>query len=86
MADMELVVKIPEEAYKLLKNDEGVDWLGAEHILNAVANGTPLPKGHGDLIDADALIDTLGCSDRDEYTRACIEEDAPILIEADRSV
>jgi hypothetical protein len=40
MADVELVIKIPEEAYKLLKN-EGVDWLGAEHILNAVANGTP---------------------------------------------
>lgn len=45
---MQIVIDIPEEAYKLLKN-EGVDWLGAEHILNAVANGTPLPKGHGDL-------------------------------------
>ena len=42
---MKLVIDIPEDAYKLL-NNEGVDWLGAEHILNAVANGTPLPKGH----------------------------------------
>ncbi len=41
---MQIVIDIPEEAYKLLKND-GVDWLGAEHILNAVANGTPLPDG-----------------------------------------
>lgn len=48
MADIELVVKIPEEAYKLLKN-EGVDWRVAEHILNAVVNGIPLPKGHGKL-------------------------------------
>ena len=54
MADIELVVRIPEEAYKLLKN-EGVDWLGAEHILNAVANGIPLPKGHGDLKDTETL-------------------------------
>jgi hypothetical protein len=51
---MKIVIDIPEDAYKLL-NNEGVDWLGAEHILNAVANGTPLPKGHGRLIDADEL-------------------------------
>lgn len=38
---MQIVVNIPEEAYKLLQTD-GVDWLGAEHILNAVANGKPL--------------------------------------------
>lgn len=49
---MKLVIDIPEEAYKLLQTD-GVDWLGAEHILNAVANGTPLPKHHGRLIDAE---------------------------------
>lgn len=53
MADIELVVKIPEEAYELLKN-KGVDWLGAEHILNAVANGTPLPKGSESMNDFDA--------------------------------
>lgn len=54
MTDIELVIKIPEESYKLLKN-EGVDWLGAEHILNAVANGTPLQE-HGRLCDLDKLI------------------------------
>ena len=58
MADIELVIKIPEGAYKLLKN-EGVDWLGAEHILNAVANGTPLPKGYGDLIDRSKIYKAI---------------------------
>ena len=53
--NIQIVVEMPEEAYKLLKN-EGVDWLGAEHILNAVANGTPLKRGHGDLIDRDDLL------------------------------
>ena len=48
MEEVELVIKIPKEAYQLLKN-EGVDWLGAEHILNAVSNGTVIPKGHGNL-------------------------------------
>ena len=44
---IELVIKIPKGAYNLLKTS-GVDWLGAEHILNAVANGTPLPEDYKD--------------------------------------
>lgn len=51
---MELVINIPEEIYKLLKS-EGTDLFGAEYILNAVANGIPLPKGHGRLIDANKV-------------------------------
>ena len=51
---MQVVVDIPEGAYNLLKTS-GVDWLGAEHILNAVANGTALPKGHGRLIDVNEI-------------------------------
>ena len=54
MADVEIVVKIPEETYNLLK-DHGVSWLCAYRILNAVANGKLLPKGHGNLKDADKL-------------------------------
>lgn len=53
---MKIVIDIPEDAYKVLRSDEGVDWLGAEHILHAVSNGIPLPKGHGRLIDADKCI------------------------------
>ena len=40
---MKIVIDIPERAYELL-NNEGVDWLGAEYILGAVANGTPLEE------------------------------------------
>lgn len=53
---MKIVIDIPEEAYKLL-NNEGVDWLGAEHILNAVANGTPLPKEEQVELEADGYAD-----------------------------
>lgn len=52
---MQIVIDIPEEAYNLLKGD-GVDWLGAEHILSCVEKGKILPKGHGRLIDADSVI------------------------------
>lgn len=89
--NIELVIKIPEEAYKLLKN-EGVDWLGAEHILNAVANGTPLPKGHGELKDVTNLMrglytdmktieETFMSSD----VYKMINEECPTIIEADNA-
>ena len=50
---MKLLIEIPEEAYKLLQTD-GVDWLGAEHILKAVTDGTPLSDNatNGDMIKA----------------------------------
>ena len=37
---MTLIIDIPEMALNVLKND-GVDWLGAEHILDAVSKGIP---------------------------------------------
>lgn len=87
MENIELVINIPEGAYQLLKN-EGVDWLGAEHILNAVANGIPLPKGHGVLKDADEIKKnrfTLGTSNYCEYNVVKIEDidKADTIIEAD---
>lgn len=51
MADIELVVKIDKEEYMLIKQKMQLDCGGvpseAERII---ANGTPLPKGHGRLI------------------------------------
>ena len=46
---MQVVINIPDEAYALLKSKPVSDNI-AECII---ANGTPLPKGHGRLIDAD---------------------------------
>lgn len=47
---MQIVIDIPEKIYNDIrtKNEHGI-------IFNAVKNGTPLPKGHGRLIDADKL-------------------------------
>lgn len=89
MSDIELVIKIPEKAYKILKN-EGVDWLGAEHILNAVANGIPLPKGHGKLKDTDELKAKYGgwynlCNDKSICAVETKEIDwMPTIIDADK--
>lgn len=57
---MKLVIDIPKEDYKgicHLKNEQ-LRMLPEEvaETLMRIANGTPLPKGHGDLIDRQALI------------------------------
>ena len=44
MADIELVIKIPENLYKATKN--GLDANEIWDLRVAVTNGTPLPKGH----------------------------------------
>ena len=80
---MQIVIDINEHLYKTIKTLGLVVEDGdAVAVSEAIKNSTPLPKGHGRLIDADALIDTLGCSDRDIYVEACIEEDAPTIIGA----
>ncbi len=51
MADIELVIKIPEETYEYWKN------YSYEYVIaEAIAKSIPLPKGHGDLIDRSKLL------------------------------
>jgi len=88
---MQIVIDIDVRAYnKCLKlvddNDGGI--LGM-HLINAVANGTPLPKGHGRLIDADD-IKVIELEDSLHIIRHCkgddidVYIDVPTIIEADK--
>lgn len=52
MSDVELVIRIPEN-YDLSKIQNGS--IESKIVLKAVANGKPLPKGHGRLDDIDKL-------------------------------
>ena len=54
---MKLIIDIPKNAYDLLQG-EGVDWLGAEHILDAVAKGKPVEECE-DCVSLDAVIDVF---------------------------
>lgn len=64
---MEIVIKIPEDSYKatcvgcMLPSD-------VENVVQAIKNGTPLPKGHGRLIDVNDLLDDINLEDND-YNR-----------------
>lgn len=50
---MQILINIPEEEYKIIKNYTApMTW--AERLIK---NGTPLPKGHGDLVDRACLYD-----------------------------
>ena len=50
---MQIVIDISEKAYSYIKRE----WVENDfdspmiHAMNGIKKGTPLPKGHGDLID-----------------------------------
>ena len=56
---MQLVIDIPDDDYKKLVNPYQHNEKWCERLKRIVMNGTPLPKGHGRLIDGDALENEL---------------------------
>lgn len=66
MADIGLVIKIPEETYNFLKRYGGDGGI----IDKAVLNGNPLPKGHGDIGDLSKLIRVM--KERSDYDEAIL--------------
>ena len=53
---MQIVIDIPEEDYILATKEDFSAVYKGNHIAKAIKHGTPLPKGHGRLIDADVLL------------------------------
>ena len=78
---MKLIVDIPEETYNDIQSR---DWKNGELVFSeewkAIHNGTPLPKGHGRLIDADSLWDAYHDLDYDFYETLDLAE---TIIKAD---
>ena len=78
MADIELVIKIPQFIYEqILKRH-----VGKITIAHIFKNGTPLPRGHGDLKDIETFKLTYGHDGA--YYRFKDIIDAPTIIEADK--
>lgn len=84
MAEIEIVIKIPEG---LKKDFELEQWtaLSCMEMKDALMNGTPLPKGHGRLKDADNIKTAFPSGEyvRTESVRATIDHEDTI-IEADK--
>lgn len=89
---MQIVIDIPEEIYEEIKTTKSIYRTGAKVLCNAIVNGTPLPKGHGRLIDVNDLLDDISLEDndynRDVNTGEIITleniDRIPTIIEADK--
>ena len=60
---MQIVIDIDEKMYEDLKYLNVHGFTTA--VEEAVANGTPLPKGHGKLFDVNDILDRIGLEDND---------------------
>ena len=90
---IELVIKLPKEAKQAFDCAESNDLKGCYYdiggvIGTAIKNGVSLPKGHGDLVDRDALENVW----HEEFLNGMsisagmlnTFRDAPTIIEADK--
>lgn len=84
---MRIVIDIDEDYYEIIKHEVKVNHNDFKPY-DIIANGTPLPKGHGDLIDACEEMRFMQSCDYDTYEDYLIAfdmlENAPIVIEADK--
>ena len=76
---MQIVIKIPEREYERLMNMKYP--MTATVLETAIRRGTPLPKGHGDLIDRNKLN-----IPPEEMVARMAVQCASVVIEADREV
>lgn len=85
---MKLIIDIDEDYYELLKSDveRGNDY----KPIVIIANGKPLPKGHGRLIDAIHLKGMIFTEADMLNSHTCYNSiigllnNAPTIIEADK--
>ena len=89
---MKIVIDISEEEYALCKKQWDTECL--DTLMIAVKYGTPLPKGHGRIMDVDKIVKKMEereeqlKDDRSMYETACVETALDIfgdtIIEADK--
>lgn len=91
MADVELVIKISEKVYNALTHIEFDANLVTDEMRKSIANGAPLPKGHGRIIDESQITqvryhDYISKVDGWQIPHCFIDgTDAPTIIEADKT-
>ena len=85
---MKVVIDIPKDVYMEIMVHNREMRTGSKssyYFKGLIQNGTPLPKGHGRLIDADDLMRELSVvSSRPIKSQLYIVRDAPTIIEADK--
>jgi len=69
---MKIVIDIPDDVYKFITTeckDVVISEIKApiEYIIRGIIDGTPLPRGHGELIDKDVVLDMMNHGILEEY-------------------
>lgn len=55
---MQIVIDIPDEIYNKMRRGEALYPADANVVIFAIETGTPLPKGHGRILDEKDILDT----------------------------
>lgn len=82
---MKLIIDISEDDYRKVQDGRG----SVSMMRKVIRNGTPLPKGHGRLIDADAFSGDMFCDADMTNQHTCyysirkLLDSAHTIIEAD---
>lgn len=87
MEDIELVIKIDKEIYEARKHWVANQKRTVDKVDIAIANGTPLPKGHGRIGDLDVLreeVSSWGMNDYEPSDFIDAIDQADTIIEADK--
>lgn len=84
METVEVVIRIPKQDYNVFKHgrmpNDAKEF--TKYMVNAIAKGIPLPKGHGKLIDSNVIWDAFQDLGQD-FQEAFDFAEANAVIEAD---
>lgn len=90
MDEIELVIKMPKNTYRqiqALARNNYFEYDICGNSMRRIANGIPLPKGHGRLIDEKILLRKLRSRNfgfnLPTWVKVAID-DTPTIIEADK--
>jgi len=68
---MKIVIDIPSKWFDDMVREEFTE---VDELCAVIQHGTPLPKGHGELKDTDALIKLYGLEDATKYGNETAEQ------------
>ena len=88
---MKIVIDIPESEYEIIMKHWGGYQGGCYSIYDSIKEGTPLPKGHGELIDRNEMMKRAKEWDTDDVIEHSLYNfamnrilESPTVIKADR--